>query len=332
MSEPAEFLALALVKAAPLIFAALAGVLCERAGILNIALEGQLAAGAFVAVAAAAATGNALATPSDNPVNYVTVMNDSSKNLQYTTYLSNIQSATSDLNAGVAALTNIQTAITQATSTVQQGINASTDTAALPALADQINSLIGTVAANLNSQNNGRYIFSGTNTGTPPYSVTATDTAGEPTAISYSGSNEQAQTLIGPGQAVSTLYSGASIVQQPGTDLFQTLINIRDALNNPSLSQSALASTLTAQMSTLQQAGTNVESAIGEQSSSLQYMSTLQSQVQQLQTDNQTATSNLQSTNFAQAIVQMTDLQTTFQATLASSAKIFSYSLLNYLQ
>jgi len=61
MSEPAEFLALALVKAAPLIFAALAGVLCERAGILNIALEGQLAAGAFVAVAAAAATGNPLA-------------------------------------------------------------------------------------------------------------------------------------------------------------------------------------------------------------------------------------------------------------------------------
>jgi len=36
------FFSLTLIKAAPLIFAALAGVVCERAGILNIALEGQL--------------------------------------------------------------------------------------------------------------------------------------------------------------------------------------------------------------------------------------------------------------------------------------------------
>ena len=52
------FLSLTLVKAAPLIFAALAGVICERAGVLDIALEGQLAVGAFVAVAVSFATGN----------------------------------------------------------------------------------------------------------------------------------------------------------------------------------------------------------------------------------------------------------------------------------
>ena len=55
-----DFLELTLVKAAPLIFAALAGVLCERSGILNIALEGGLTAGAFAAVAVAYATGNPL--------------------------------------------------------------------------------------------------------------------------------------------------------------------------------------------------------------------------------------------------------------------------------
>jgi simple sugar transport system permease protein len=55
------FVALTLVKAAPLIFAALAGVVCERSGILNIALEGALTAGAFAAVAVSFATGSALA-------------------------------------------------------------------------------------------------------------------------------------------------------------------------------------------------------------------------------------------------------------------------------
>jgi len=54
------FVCLALVKSAPLIYAALGGVLCERAGIVNIALEGSLAVAAFTGVAVASATDNPL--------------------------------------------------------------------------------------------------------------------------------------------------------------------------------------------------------------------------------------------------------------------------------
>lgn len=53
-------LVLTLVKATPLIYAALGGVIGERAGVINIALEGMLAAGAFCAVAVSYATGSPL--------------------------------------------------------------------------------------------------------------------------------------------------------------------------------------------------------------------------------------------------------------------------------
>ena len=47
-----------LYRAVPITFGALSGVLCERAGVVNIAIEGMLLSGAFVAAVVASATGN----------------------------------------------------------------------------------------------------------------------------------------------------------------------------------------------------------------------------------------------------------------------------------
>ncbi|HEU0041257.1 MAG TPA: ABC transporter permease [Jiangellaceae bacterium] len=51
-------LAGALALSVPLVFGALSGVLCERAGVINIAIEGQLLAGAFLSAVVATVTGN----------------------------------------------------------------------------------------------------------------------------------------------------------------------------------------------------------------------------------------------------------------------------------
>ncbi|NTW39390.1 MAG: ABC transporter permease [Cellulomonadaceae bacterium] len=52
-------LAGSLTMAVPLVFGALAGLLCERSGIINIAIEGQMLGGAFLAVVIASLTNNA---------------------------------------------------------------------------------------------------------------------------------------------------------------------------------------------------------------------------------------------------------------------------------
>ena len=50
----------ALALSAPLIFGALGGVISERVGVVNVAIEGQLLAGAFVSAVVASVTGNAI--------------------------------------------------------------------------------------------------------------------------------------------------------------------------------------------------------------------------------------------------------------------------------
>lgn len=55
----ASLLAGAVVLAVPLVFGSLSGVLCERAGVVNIAIEGQLLGGAFTAALVSSLTKNA---------------------------------------------------------------------------------------------------------------------------------------------------------------------------------------------------------------------------------------------------------------------------------
>src|SRR5690606_28444451 len=56
-----SLLAGALTLSVPLVFGSLSGVICERSGIINIAIEGQLLFGAFAAAVVGSAVGSGYA-------------------------------------------------------------------------------------------------------------------------------------------------------------------------------------------------------------------------------------------------------------------------------
>jgi flagellar hook-associated protein 3 FlgL len=279
-------------------------------------------------------SGSQIQVPSDNPSGYTTLVEAQTASLQYATYNQTMTAATSTLSSSTNALQNINNILTQSQTIAEQGADASTSTVGYQALATQVNSLISQLMTNANASVGGAYLFGGTANNAPPFQVSATDSQGNPTAITYNGSSEPGQTLIGPGQTVNTEYAGNQVFQQSGSDVFQALINLRNNLTNPAntQSQNTMSQALNQSLTEIGSAATAVQNVEAQQSSSMSMMGSLQTQVQNLQLAANTQASNVGSTDYASAIVQMQEQETALQASMTVSAKMLQTSLLNFIQ
>jgi flagellar hook-associated protein 3 FlgL len=282
------------------------------------------------------ASGIQLQVPSDNPAGYTTLTQAQTASLQYATYNQTMTDATSTLSASSSALQNINNILTQAQGLATQGADATTGSQDYQAIATQVDSLISEALTNANVSQGGVYLFGGTANSAPPFSVSATDASGNPTAIAYNGSSESSQVLIGPGQTVNTQYAGSQVFQQSGADVFQALINLKNNLTNPTLTQSqnSMSQALNQSLSQISSASTAIQNVEAQQSSSVSMLGSLQTQVQNLQLAVNTQVSNVSSTNYSSAIVQMQEQDTALQASMEVSSQMLQSqsNLLNFIQ
>lgn len=279
-------------------------------------------------------TGIQLQVPSDNPLGYTTVAQDQTANLQYAAYNQNMSSANTTLSASANALQNVNSILTQAQTLATEGADPTTGPTEYQAIASQVTGLINELMDNANASQGGTYLFGGTATTAPPFSVSATDASGNPTAVTYNGSSDPGQVLIGPNQTVNTEYAGNQVFQQSGADVFQALITLQQNLTNPTLTQSqnSMSQALNQSLSQLSSASTAIQNVEAEQASSQDTLTSLQTQIQNLQLANTTQIGNISDTDYASAIVQMQQQQTVLQASEEVSSKLLQQSLLNFLQ
>jgi flagellar hook-associated protein 3 FlgL len=234
----------------------------------------------------------------------------------------------------VSSLQEVTNLLAQAKSIAIEASNSANDATAFDGLATQVNAIFNQVLAIANTQNNGTYSFGGTASSAPPFVVSSKDAQGNPQAVQYQGSRAGASAIIGDNQQVQLYYAGNSVFQggQPPADTFQSLITLRNLLNNTTnLSGADQLQAISSQIGSLDSANQQVLDQLGQQSASVQTLSSLQSHLQDLHLATQKTISTQGNADLTDVVVKLQTYQNLLQMSLLSFSRITSTSLLNYL-
>jgi flagellar hook-associated protein 3 FlgL len=266
-------------------------------------------------------TGQRISQPSDDPSGVNTALTLESQLSQVAQYGKNADQALTVAQASSTGLTSLKAVSDRAGELQTLGTGALGATA-MQSYGTEANQLIEEAVQTANTKFNGNYIYGGTATDTPPFTVTR-NPSGAITGVTYAGNTSQAGIPISNSTSVT-----------PGTDgttnagiatFINNLVTLRDSLNSGSTaSVSAVGAGLTTGENTL-------VTAIATNGG-------IQTRIQAAQTEQTSQTTNLQTdlssdvdANLPTTITQLDQAQTAYQAALQSAVSTMQLSILNYI-
>ena len=270
-------------------------------------------------------TGKSINQPSDNPYGASLAIQLKNDLAGLNNYNSNITDGTAWASAADTSLQNVMSMLQRAQElTVQasNGVESSTD---LSATADEIDQLADAIKQEANTQYNGQYIFSGTASGTQPYSSSTGDV--------YQGNTAAVTRQIGPGSTLQVnvdisglLGSGTSANDGKLLDTLRTI-----SADMRSGNSSGVADLSTTQISALQSSLNSLTQIQANVGATQNRLTLATDRIQGLQNSDTVALSNDEDINMAQAMTSFSNEQAAFTAALKAGANIVQSSLMDFL-
>ncbi|WP_432378527.1 flagellar hook-associated protein FlgL [Duganella sp. P38] len=271
------------------------------------------------------ASGNKIDVPSDDPITAVRLSRLDREEALVGQYRSNIASIKIRLATNETYLQSMANDITQSHDLLVWASDASNTPDDLKSMVSTLEALRDSLYYSANQKDQeGRYVFSGTLTGTPAMKIDATQPPGS--RYSFSGNTNEQKSVIGNG-----------ITQTVNVDVkgLESLLNQMDAtiaaLNEdpaaPVDKATALKQNMDGAMATLDLIAGKIAAFGGAQN----VMATLDSNHANVSLSNQTAILDLGSLDVAGAVTELNGYNTALQASYKAYSKISSLSLFNVL-
>lgn len=206
----------------------------------------------------------------------------------------------------------------------------------LTAYGNEVSQLIKQAAQLMNNKYREAYLFGGTKSDQPPFSLTE-DANGVVTGVNYGGNATVADTQVEDGATLSVDVPGANTTgsgprglvtdSRSGADLFNHLISLQN--NLLSGNTAAIASTDRAALAKDEE---NLIYHIGSNGATQTRLETAASLASSQSQSLSQMVSNETDADLSETIVQLTQTQTAYQAALQSGAGILKMSLMDYLR
>jgi flagellar hook-associated protein 3 FlgL len=267
-------------------------------------------------------SGKKINQPSDDPYGTSQAVGLNGQLSSLNDYANNITDGTAWTQQATTSLGDIDSMVQRVRELVVQASNGTYTQSDLNASASEVNQLIDAIKQEANASYNGQYIFSGTSTSTAPYQTGSTDT--------YQGGTGNINRLIGPNTTISVntnisqlLGNGQASGDGGLLDTLRTIASDMQSGNTGAIGGTDLQN-LDSNFGTL----TQMEANMGAISNRLTLAST---RVQQLQTSDTAALSNVQDADMATTAINFSTEQAAYTAALRAGANIVQSSLLDFL-
>lgn len=264
---------------------------------------------------------------SDNPLLVSKIIDLNSSISRNQTFGQTIKDSLSWVNTQDSSLEAVGNSMLRIRSLIQSSANGGTmGEEELQANKTEIGQEIRSIIDSLNTSYDGRYIFSGQNTTTKPFSLNETN--GEITGITYQGSTTNLSREIASGVTIDLPTNGEQVLNN-GTDgkgLSEFFNGILTAVDTGDTSK--LSDTYLKEIDDYRTNVTNMRTQIGAISNRLQSSSS-RNDTQQIQLKE--SLSENQDVDVAQKYLEYQNQMVAYRATLAMGTKIMQTSILDYL-
>ena len=276
------------------------------------------------------ASGRRILAPSDDPGGAAQALTVRSRQAANEQFRKNISEAKSGLESADSVLRTVEETVIRAKEAAIQGANDSNDATSRQSLGTQVDQLLEELVSLANSRDHkGAMLFGGQESTVAPYGATR-DVNGKITAVTPNarGIDGAVPAEVSEGLTVQTGVSGTSIFGASGdaTYAFTILIGLRDSLNanNGAAVQGSLDN-----LGALIDRATLASTVVGTR---LGWIAALDERLQDESVVLAGSLSRVEDVDIPRAIQDLRQIQTFYEAALASGARLLEQSLLNFLR
>lgn len=270
-------------------------------------------------------SGKQINRPSDDPSGTRKVLGLRTEELQVQQFLDNTATAKEQMSLTSNALESIDELFAKIKELTVQANNDTLGQAERETIANELDELTESVLQYANTENNGRYIFSGTKTLTAAFTATR-DSSGNILSVSYNGNNEEIKYQIGPNSFIQVNLPGGKLFQDNKT--FSTLISLRDALKATTFDSSAFSNL----RNTLETATDALSTEITKNGAKANRLDLTTYSLESSQTALKELISNTEDADVATLIMDLKHQESVLQSSLKTGAMVIQQTLLDFLR